>query len=81
MAKRKMTVTIAPEVLAEVDAAARSAGLNRSEYVERVLRHEQYRRMLASAPPPPMPRAEQKQLRGLLSWQRDVRSDPPPQSA
>lgn len=78
MAKRKVTVTLDPVVLKDVDADAHTQGLNRSEYVERVLRHEHYRRLLASAVAPvPMTGDEQLRLRRLLEWQRNPRSDLP----
>jgi hypothetical protein len=73
MAKDKVTVTISPDVLANLDADAAAAGLNRSEYVEEVLRHEHYRRLLARTPAPAaMPDDEQARLRALLDWQRDA---------
>jgi hypothetical protein len=76
MAKDKMTVTISPEVLAALYVDAADAGLNRSEYVEDVLRHEHYRRLLARTPAPPaMPEAEQARLRALLDWQRNTGHD------
>jgi len=78
MAKEKVTVTIDPAVLKDIDTDARAAGLNRSEYVERVLRHEHYRRLLAAAAPSPlMTDGEQQRLRELLDWQRDPRGDLP----
>lgn len=78
MVKRKVTVTLDPLVLKDVDADALVQGLNRSEYVERVLRHEHYRRLLASATAPePMAPDEQGRLRRLLDWQRDPRGDLP----
>lgn len=46
MAKEKISVTVDAAVLAAVDAAAREAGLNRSEMIEKALRNEQLRREL-----------------------------------
>lgn len=43
MAKEKISVTIDASVLAAVDQAARDAGLNRSEMIEKALRNEQLR--------------------------------------
>ncbi|WGI36182.1 ribbon-helix-helix protein, CopG family (plasmid) [Mycolicibacterium aubagnense] len=48
MAKDKVTVTVDQEVLAAADADAKAAGLNRSELVERALRHEHLRIALKS---------------------------------
>jgi hypothetical protein len=73
MAKNKITVTIDPRVLSDTDADAASAGLNRSEYVEKVLQDAHYRRLLAAAAStPPLTGSEEEQLRGLLDWQRDL---------
>ncbi|MGH8828433.1 MAG: ribbon-helix-helix protein, CopG family [Jiangellaceae bacterium] len=81
MAKDKMTVTIDPGVYADVDADARAAGLNRSEYVERVLRNEHYRRLLARVEPPkPMSTGEERRLRDLLAWQQTPDSERPASS-
>ncbi|TDC48797.1 CopG family transcriptional regulator [Jiangella ureilytica] len=76
MAKEKMTVTLDPSTLADVDADARQAGLNRSEFVERALRREHYRRLLDRAgrpahPTPNAPAESDQQLRDLLAWQRN----------
>ena len=46
MAKEKVSVTVDATVLAEADADARAAGLNRSEFIERALRNEHLRRAL-----------------------------------
>ncbi|MCV7379853.1 antitoxin [Mycobacterium alsense] len=43
MAKQKISVSVATDVLAAADADARSAGLNRSELVEQALRNEHLR--------------------------------------
>lgn len=48
MAKSKVSVTIDEAVLAAADADATAAGLNRSEMIERALRHEHLRIALAS---------------------------------
>ncbi|HEU0041078.1 MAG TPA: hypothetical protein VFQ15_01890 [Jiangellaceae bacterium] len=78
MAKEKMTVTIDPGVYADVDADARAAGLNRSEYVEGVLRHEHYRRLLARVGAPlPMSTGEEQRMRDLLAWQHKPDSERP----
>jgi hypothetical protein len=69
MAKNKMTVSIDPDVLAEADAAARAEGLNRSAYVERTLRREHYRRLLATAEPGTSSSEHESDLRELLRWQ------------
>ena len=45
-AKAKISVTVDATVLAEADADARAAGLNRSELIERALRNEHLRRAL-----------------------------------
>lgn len=46
MAKEKISVTVDASVLAAVDAAAREAGLNRSEMIEKALRNEHLRAAL-----------------------------------
>jgi metal-responsive CopG/Arc/MetJ family transcriptional regulator len=46
MAKEKISVTVDAAVLAEADADARAAGVNRSELIERALRNEHLRRAL-----------------------------------
>jgi len=46
MAKRKISVTVDRAVLAASDADARTAGLNRSEMIERALRSEHLRSAL-----------------------------------
>lgn len=72
MAKRKMTVTLDPDLLAQIDADAGTDGLNRSEYVERALRNEHYRRLLARVgPAEPMPAGHQRRLRDMLTWHGD----------
>lgn len=43
MAKEKISVTVDATVLAAADAAARAAGLNRSELIEQALRNEHLR--------------------------------------
>lgn len=48
MAKEKISVTVDASVLAAVDAAAREAGLNRSEMIETALRNEHLRSALHS---------------------------------
>jgi hypothetical protein len=75
MAKDKVTVTIDPQVLADADADAAAADLNRSTYFESVLREAHYRRQLATvSAPPAMPAGEEGDLRALLTWQRDLGS-------
>lgn len=70
MAKDKITVTVDPDVLRDVDADAAAAGLNRSEYVQKVLRDAHLARLLSRVEPqPPLPAGEEKSLRGLLRWQ------------
>jgi len=70
MAKDKVTMTIAPDVLAVTDEDAAEAGMNRSEYVQRVLIDAHYARLLAQATPPaPESLDEQAGLRELLRWQ------------
>ena len=46
MAKEKISVTVDAALLAEADADARAAGLNRSELIEQALRNEHLRRAL-----------------------------------
>jgi metal-responsive CopG/Arc/MetJ family transcriptional regulator len=46
MAKEKISVTVDTAVLADADADATAAGLNRSELIERALRNEHLRRAL-----------------------------------
>ncbi len=46
MAKEKISVTVDAAVLAEADADARAAGLNRSGLIEQALRNEHLRRAL-----------------------------------
>jgi hypothetical protein len=71
--KDKITVTIDPAVRTDTDADAKAAGLNRSEYVEKVLRDQHYRNLLGRAPTPePMPAGEAVRLRELLDWQREA---------
>lgn len=82
MAKEKMTVTVDAGVFADVDADAREDGLNRSEYVERALRNEHYRRLFARVEAPAPLRAEDDQrLRDLLAWQQNPQSTPPTAAA
>lgn len=67
-----MTVTLDPSTLADVDADARQAGLNRSEFVERALRREHYRRLLDRARVPRRAdHQEEQSLRNLLAWQQN----------
>ncbi len=68
MAKDKITVTLDPAVIAETDGDAERAGLNRSEYVESVLRDAHYRRLLTQAAGEPVGH-DAAGLRQLLSWQ------------
>jgi hypothetical protein len=69
MAKRKMTVTLDPDVLAQIDSDANTDGLNRSEYVERALRNEHYRRLLSRVEPArSLSSADERRLRGVLAW-------------
>lgn len=46
MAKQKISVTVDSAVLADADADAEAAGLNRSEMVEKALRNEHLRAAL-----------------------------------
>ena len=46
MAKEKISVTVDATVLADADADAKAAGVNRSELIERALRNEHLRRAL-----------------------------------
>ena len=46
MAKEKISVTVDATVLADADADAKAAGMNRSELIERALRNEHLRRAL-----------------------------------
>jgi metal-responsive CopG/Arc/MetJ family transcriptional regulator len=46
VAKKKISVTVDGAVLAEADADAKAAGLNRSEMIERAVRNEHLRRAL-----------------------------------
>jgi hypothetical protein len=78
MAKEKTTITIDPEVLADADAAAHAAGMNRSAYIERVLRHEHYRRLLESSPQPSSSDDEEHQLRRAVAWQQETARGQPP---
>ncbi|MGH3450191.1 MAG: CopG family transcriptional regulator [Haloechinothrix sp.] len=64
-----MTVTVDKAVLADVDQAARAAGMSRSEYVERALRETHYRHLLAKAGPAPLPRSEEDTIRRVLAFQ------------
>lgn len=48
MAKGKVSITLDQDVLGAADADAKAAGLNRSEFVERALRHEHLRIALHS---------------------------------
>jgi hypothetical protein len=71
MAKDKVTVTIDPAVLANADEDAAAAGMNRSEYVERLLIEAHYRRLLARAEPTSMAAGDEDELRALLRWQAE----------
>lgn len=71
MAKDKVTLTLDPAVAAATDADASEDGMNRSEYVERVLRDAHYRRLLARTGPAPLPGGDEAGLRALLAWQAD----------
>jgi hypothetical protein len=71
MAKDKVTLTIDRRVLADAADDAAAAGLNRSQYVEKLLHDDHYRRLLASATPSPMSPQEEKLTRQILDWQRD----------
>ena len=46
MAKEKISISVDAAVLAATDADAKSAGLNRSEQIERALRNEHLRNSL-----------------------------------
>lgn len=46
MPKEKISVSVDAAVLADADADAKAAGLNRSEMIERALRHEHLRQAL-----------------------------------
>jgi hypothetical protein len=46
MPKEKISATVESAVLADCDADARALGLNRSELIERALRHEHLRLQL-----------------------------------
>jgi hypothetical protein len=81
MAKGKMTVSVDSQVLADADAAARAEGLNRSAYVERTLRREHYRRLLASAEPAVPGADHEHDLRDLLRWQAALGSDDVPNAS
>lgn len=71
MTKHKVTVTLDPSVIALTDADASAEHQTRSSYVERVLRAEHYRRMMARGPVQPEPGpAETAQMRALMAWQR-----------
>lgn len=82
MAKEKMTVTVDSGVFAYVDVDAQAAGLNRSEYVERALRNEHYRRLFSRVEAPtPLRAKDDRQLRDLLAWQQNPQSTPPAATA
>jgi len=55
VAKSKISVTIDQAVLAAADADAMAAGLNRSEMIERALRHEHLRIALERYTAHPVP--------------------------
>jgi hypothetical protein len=71
MAKDKVTVTLDPAVVASTDQDATAEGMNRSEYVERVLRDAHYYRLLSRAAPDPLPDGNAAGLRSLLAWQQN----------
>lgn len=71
MAKDKVTLTIDRRVLAEAATDATAAGLNRSQYVEKLLHDDHYRRLLASATPEPMSPDEEQLTRQIIDWQHD----------
>ena len=77
MAKDKVTMTIAPDVLAVTDEDAAEAGMNRSEYVQRVLIDAHYARLLAQATPP-APESLDEQAGLLFKNGRVVRLKPQP---
>jgi hypothetical protein len=56
MAKDKISATIDHDVILATDEDAAELGLNRSEYIERVLRHEHTRRQLEQYKASPMKR-------------------------
>ncbi|WP_051426238.1 ribbon-helix-helix protein, CopG family [Jiangella gansuensis] len=72
MAKEKVTVTMSGQVLANLDADARSSGLNRSEYVERIAREAHYRRLLDQVEGPAWTTAEEDRARDVLRWQAEA---------
>lgn len=47
MPKEKISATVEADVLADADADAAALGLNRSEFIEKALRAEHLRRVLA----------------------------------
>ena len=63
MAKEKISMTVDAPVLAEADADARAAGLNRSEMIERALRNEHLRRALYTYTTRTAPGAQHRLLR------------------
>ncbi|TDD64548.1 CopG family transcriptional regulator [Jiangella aurantiaca] len=72
MAKEKVTVAISSSSLALLDADAKASGLNRSEFVERAVRNEHYRRLLDQVEGPSWTPAEDAMARDVLRVQAEA---------
>lgn len=72
MAKEKVTVALNSSSLALLDADAKASGLNRSEFVERAVRNEHYRRLLDQVEGPSWTSDEEAMLRDVLRMQAEA---------
>ncbi|SDU78675.1 hypothetical protein [Jiangella alkaliphila] len=69
MGKSRVTIELAPWVLAALEQDARDAGLSLDEYVERELGVAYFRTRLAQAEPVEFAPAEEQLIRRALDWQ------------
>ncbi|PZF85206.1 ribbon-helix-helix domain-containing protein [Jiangella anatolica] len=72
MAKEKVTVAISSSSLALLDADAKASGLNRSEFVERAVRNEHYRRLLDQVEGPSWTEDDETLARAALRLQAEA---------
>jgi hypothetical protein len=71
MGKSRVTIELAPWVLAALEQDARDEGLPLDEYVERVLVDVHFRTRLARAEPVEFTPAEEALIRRALDWQNE----------
>ncbi|WP_147375536.1 hypothetical protein [Jiangella rhizosphaerae] len=73
MGKSRVTIELAPWVLAAVEQDARDESLSLDEYVERALVDAHFRARLARAEPVEFTPEEERLIRRALDWQnRDL---------